>query len=516
MLKTSRHHFILFLCVMFFVNWIGQNLNLMQTSKLHHLSVSKILGVLIGFFLSFSLAHIGNTQSFDSAALQSALDSVYNDTQNNNWQAGLSAAVRWQGQKWTGVQGYANIDSNTKIQTNHHFRIYSSTKTFTAALILDLMSEGKLSLSDSLYEHVSAITNPNIDTNVTVRQLLEHATGFHNYVDDEDVLMDVVANPTKIWEPLEVMNDTDYVEEPNFPAGTQKDYSSTNYILLGLVAENALASDSVELAFKNRFFDPLGLNDSYFPPAIPVQGPMPSPHDDLSDFNLDTSDKIQTTQIPLEGVGSIAWTTGGIIATASDLSKWATKLYTGQATSDEALDTMYRSLRGAVDDGDPGYGIFRDEATGTHVVGHGGAAPGYRSITAHDTLHDISIAVCTNQGEGDLDHVSNALLNVVLAEDTTSISNKPQAPNLLSVSIPSPNPASNHMRYTLQLAQPQDDVKSVLYDMQGRLIKRTEHGRLPKGHKSLTMSTRDISPGKYFLRIETESTMKVRKVMVAE
>jgi len=457
-------------------------------------------------------------QSLDSVALKYSLDSVYLDTVNNNWQAGLSAAVRWQGDEWSGVNGYANIDSNTYINTDHHFRIYSSTKTMTASLILDLMSEGKLTLNDSLYEHVPAITNPNIDTNVTVRQLLEHASGFPDYVDDQDVLIDVVANPTKKWEPLEVMNDTDYVEEQKFPTGSQQEYSSTNYILLGLIAENALASDSVERAFQKRFFEPLNMNDSYFPPAIPVQGQMPSPHDDLSDYGLSSSSEIQTANISLEGVGSIAWTTGGVIAKASDLAKWADKLYTGQAISDEALDTMFNSLQGAVDDDDPGYGIFRDEATGKHVVGHGGAAPGYRSIMAHDTLHDISIAVCTNQGEGDLSNVSNALLNATLNPGSVEVTGIPEyeADAPVSLMNPYPNPVSDQLHYSLQLKEPQTDVTSLLFDASGRLIKRKDAGEVSEGEHSFTLAVEDIPSGQYFLRIESEDAMQVQKVIVSE
>lgn len=462
--------------------------------------------------------------TLDSLALQTTLDSIYT-APSENWVAGIVATMRHDGQLWEGATGLADIDSLTPMTTDYHFRFYSATKSFTAAAVLEQVVQGNWSLDDHLGQHLTTITNPNIDTTVTLRQLLTHQTGFPDYTNDEDVALTVILdglNGDFVYDPLEIVNDTDYVDPPLFAPGTDADYSSTNYILLGLALETLPGIDSAEQYFRTELLDPAGMNETAFYPAETITGDVPEPHDELTQYGLEAffpnyvvAGTIQEVPVPLEGVGSIAWTTGGLVGTARDLSLWAQEFYGGNIVSQAALDSVLasRTVPG-MPSNFPGYGIFNEPNIGDNVAGHGGAAPGYRSNMVYDFNNDIAIGICTNQGEGSLSRVANALLNVVLNKTTDRADATEQANWNVQLQAPYPNPARHHL--TIELAVQQPEAATIaIFDGLGRTL-HTEQlsANALRGEHRLAVDVLDYATGTYFIRLTTPTTTQVQRFVV--
>ena len=217
-------------------------------------------------FLSFSQGFSPQTTN----RLQHIIDSFQNDPANP-FVGGMTAALKVDGlASWQGSTGYAarNVDGNNNLlpggspfATSTLSRMYSVTKTFTAALTLELAHEGNFSLDDAVVKYIPFLDaiNPELNGNVTLRQLLAHESGYSSYSDELMLQIAVAFQPTHEWTPFEALS---FVHQVNTP-GAERKYSNTNYIVLGAVIEIATGKP-LQQHFRERFFSPLALNSMYF------------------------------------------------------------------------------------------------------------------------------------------------------------------------------------------------------------------------------------------------------------
>jgi D-alanyl-D-alanine carboxypeptidase len=361
------------------------------------------------------------TESRLQAVLESFVD---NPDPAKAYVGGMSAAIHVDGlAQWEGASGLAATPPfpERSFTPATLSRIYSVTKTFTAALVLELVQEGKLSLSD----HVSQFfpidqLNASLNDQVTIHQLLSHQSGYSDFVSNPQFLGAVFLNPTKLWTPAEIVGG--FVGQL-FAPGTAYKYASTNYILLGAIVEQVTGKPIAE-SYRSRFFDPLGLSSAYFPPQESPgnRGVLADPHENLSPFNPllkqyglpEFPDAyIDIAFISFEGLVSAAYAGGGIVANVADLAKWGAALFGGRATSKETWRVMLNSIAEQPDeDGDYlGYGIFRtNRISATDVfIGHNGRAPGYRSLLFYQPDKKITIALLSNYAGADPYAVAKAL-----------------------------------------------------------------------------------------------------------
>ena len=156
--------------------------------------------------------------------------------------------------------GTTQLGTTTPPRADTHFRIASNTKTMTAAVILQLAQEDKLSLGDHVSKYVPGV--PNGDT-ITIAQLLEMRSGLYNCTDAPAVSAQLDRDPTKIWTTDEVLAIA-FKQPPNDPPDTKFEYNNTNYALLGLIAEKV---DGKPLArsMQDRLFGPLGMKNTVLP-----------------------------------------------------------------------------------------------------------------------------------------------------------------------------------------------------------------------------------------------------------
>src|SRR5437667_8892242 len=199
----------------------------------------------------------------DPAALQTMVDT----TAKELLIPGAVVLLRTPQGEFTVAYGTTLLGATSPPRADTHFRIASNTKTMTAAVIVLLAQEGKLSLDDPVSKYVPGV--PNGDK-ITITELLKMRSGLYSYDDDPAFWAILDRDPTKVWSPAEVLA-LAFKHPPYFPPGTGFHYSNANYALLGLIPER-IAATPLANCFQDRLFRPLGLKDTLLP-AITANAP---------------------------------------------------------------------------------------------------------------------------------------------------------------------------------------------------------------------------------------------------
>ena len=312
---------------------------------------------------------------------------------------GITAAVQLSdGSTWKGVSGAARLPPNhIAVTADTPFLIASVTKTFVASTVLELVHDGRLSLRDTLSKWL-----PDFDRaeRITVRMLLAHTSGIADIFDNPAFNRLVLKRPDHVWTFDEILS---MVGAPHFAPGAAWEYSNTNYILLGRIVE-MVTGNSVAQEIRQRFLDPLGLNDTWFQ-GEETKGPRTTaaigyartwhgwrpwaPHDSLR---------------PSTSEATFVWSAGAMVSTARDLATWARDLYGGHVLAPDSLAQMLRF-------GSHRYGLGAERRTigGRRAWGHGGSLEGFETSMWYLPSLDASIVVMWNRWPYESDYLANQL-----------------------------------------------------------------------------------------------------------
>jgi D-alanyl-D-alanine carboxypeptidase len=318
-----------------------------------------------------------------AASLQSALDVDVNRLDLPGIQAAIQTA---DGQTWYSVSGTADRQRRIPLRRDHILRIGSTTKTFTAVLILQLVEEAKLSLDDPLARWFPDFSNAQ---QVTVRDLLTHRSGIYEILENPAVRFSLFF-PRKTWQPQELVSIATQ-ETPH--AQGEYYYSNTNYILLGLIAERVTGQDATTL-YRQQILSPLGLRNTHF---VPYE---PAPQTLISGYDRD--------MIPLPGLyeltpasvsaATAAYTSGAMVSTAEDLIKFYDGLFSGKLLTPTSLDAI-TTFYDARDPGTPqltgyGLGLFRLDIDGEEVWASLGEFIGSMTMATYSpSKHDVAAII---------------------------------------------------------------------------------------------------------------------------
>lgn len=288
---------------------------------------------------------------------------------------GASAAINLPDHKiLTIVSG--NSYDNVSITPGMLFGAGSITKNFMAALVLQLSEERKLSINDPISKYFP--DHRNIDRNISIKELLNHTSGIYNYTDSSTFFPTVLSNPTKVWTTEEIFS---YVSKPNFVHGTNWFYSNTDFVVLGCIVEK-ITGKSVSTELDKRFFKPLELKSAVLYPDEAYKGVLS--HVFAGDIDY----------FPFVGTSlfSCAWSSGGIITTPSDLTKWSKALFEGRVLRRSSLQKMLEPS-----EVNPNYGLgtMLLNIDGQVTYGHYGNIL-YNSYVNYFPDDNISIAVMEN------------------------------------------------------------------------------------------------------------------------
>jgi D-alanyl-D-alanine carboxypeptidase len=321
---------------------------------------------------------------------------------------GLSAAVLIPGEPiWLGVSGESH--GSMAVTSDMVFSAGSITKMFTAATIMHLVEELRVSLDDSLHQWLPSFDY--IDSTITIRQLLNHTNGIFNITEHPQVWNEMISNSGKIWIIEEAIHT--YIMPPYFPKGTGWAYSNTGYTLLRMIIQEVTGSQ-ISSQYRNRFFVPFGLDRSY----LYIEESLPSnvAHgwwDIDGDGNYD-----DLSQLPMTALYSAIG--GGIFCTAEDLARWAHAFFHMRSVVKQNSYTEMMNFYSPCP-GEPmarGYGLgvvqfepslFND----LEIWGHGGNAPGYAAACFYLPAYEVSIGIMDNTEYGDGMQMINDFLTVI-------------------------------------------------------------------------------------------------------
>ena len=295
---------------------------------------------------------------------------------------------------WTGAAGVADIETGTPMGPNDRFRAGSIMKPFIAAVVLQLVEEGQLSLDDTLGAllPVSITAKFSHSDGITLRMLLNHTSGIPDFLTGP-VYAEIVANPTKIWTDEEWL-DIAASQEPYFAPGQGWHYSNTNYILIGMVIEQ-VTGRTWRSEVHERVIARLSLGNT----ILPEPGDLAIPGQYSHGYSSMDGVLVDVTAVD----PSMAGAAGGsaLVTTASDLARFLDALLAGKLFQSPAtLHEMLTFVEATHESGLPyyyGLGVAKFVLEGgVAMVGHAGGTAGFHSAVYHLPAMDTTIVAMVN------------------------------------------------------------------------------------------------------------------------
>lgn len=335
-----------------------------QTSGLCNLS--KMLFVSL---LTMALSIAGFAQKID----KDKLDHFFDRLAEKNKAMG-SLAISLDGKIiYTRTIGYSQINGTEKkpATTATKYRIGSITKMFTAAMIFQLIEEGKLNLADNLDKFFPQIPNAK---EITIGQMLAHRSGIHDFTGDHDY-RSWKMNPKTENEMVAIIANS----KPEFEPGAKFSYSNSNYVLLGYILEK-ITGQSYGEALKKRITSKIGLKDTYI-----GRGKAHASKNESLSFRY-----IKDWEPETETDLSIAAGAGAILSTPTDLTKFITALFNLKLISQESLDQMKAMQNGY------GMGMESYSADGKILYGHTGGIDEFHSLAFYEPQEKLAVVYTAN------------------------------------------------------------------------------------------------------------------------
>ncbi len=333
---------------------------------------------------------------------------------------GVSVAILWNdGQSWVGASGLRTIATADPMTTDSAFALASISKTFTAAVVLQLVEEGKLALDQSV---APLLPQFRLDPRITVRMLLDHTSGLPDYFLAPGIDAALRAKPNATWTAMQAWA---YVPKKHAVPGKSWYYSNTNYLLLGELV-SAVTGHPLAQEVRTRLLDPLRLTTVYYQAVespkeagvtayalLPAAGGGYRP----------TAVAAKSVVMPFRSVVTAAGGAGSLAGTALDVARWmhawAGGLVLDPAMQAQMLADVARTVK--LHASIPyGLGIQRVTLAGYTAYGHSGRYIGIRNVVRYLPDLGVTISVLTNQSAIDPTRVATTLLKVLLPKPTPS------------------------------------------------------------------------------------------------
>lgn len=278
--------------------------------------------------------------------------------------------------------GYASIEHHVRVTPQTKFRIGSITKQFTAAAILRLQEQGKLSVDDPLSKFLPDYPR---GSEVQLRHLLTHTSGIHSYTDKPDFL-ETVSVPIKSSED----HIRSFQNDPyDFAPGERWSYSNSGYFLLGYIVEKVSGQPYADF-LRTQFFEPLGMKDT----GVYRNGAILA-HDATGYAqNGATIEKARDWDMSRAGGA------GALYSTVEDLARWNDAVFAGKVLSEASTEAAWTPVKTAstsppTEDG-YGFGWGVGRFRGLREIQHGGGLQGFVSQLSRFPDQRLTIVVLAN------------------------------------------------------------------------------------------------------------------------
>lgn len=370
---------------------------------------------LVILFIVLGILHIEAQKSVPQKA---KIDSIFANWNSSDVPGGTLGIIKEGKLIYSKGYGSANLEYNIPNSPQTVYRIASTSKQFTAACIILLSQQEKLSLNDKLTNFFPEF--PSYANKITIQHLLNHISGIRDYLslaqlaglEDEDHYTDKTV---KKW----LVNQ----EELNFKPGDEYLYSNSGYWLLGQIV-NKVSGVSMAQFADEHIFKPLGMNTTHF-------------HNDhkqivknrASGYAPNSQNGYSISMTTLDMIGD-----GGVFTTIEDLKKWDDAFYGSKVLDQDFWDKM--TLVGNLNNGEQltyACGLGIDNYKGLKTIQHGGAFVGYRAEMIRFPEHRLSVILLANRADANPTRMAYQVADLFLKDKfkkETNIKSSISNPNI--------------------------------------------------------------------------------------
>ena len=344
------------------------------------------------------------------------IEDIFKNTLNSNYlsatqKSGVSAAVFDGTRLWTGAEGIAS--SEEKMTSSTPMIIRSTSKTMLGALMISQIEKGLYELDDTIESLLSdhpdynQINIPNVNTEVTVEQLLTMTSGISDWSKPEDLTNRMKIMADQNWKPA---NNLQYITK-KFVAPGSYNYSYANSIILGIIASHVEGKHLNDI-YQEQFFKPLGITAGLLPEILTPKQTAIS-YDDLSLYMGGSGFGPLNTGLMGQFYGldpKISWAGAGIVSTPENIAQWGYELYSssGSAVSNSVRNKLIEGMtiktsEGLTSLGMHTYGYYMGkgevalpDGTLIKIYTHPGGGGGRTSWLYYSPDLDVSISLLAN------------------------------------------------------------------------------------------------------------------------
>jgi CubicO group peptidase (beta-lactamase class C family) len=281
-------------------------------------------------------------------------------------------------------RGLADVEANRAITPQTIFRLGSLTKQFTAAVVLQLVAEGRLSLDDPISRFFPDYPEPG--ARATVRQLLNHTSGIQSYTGIPGWMTE--ANTNRAYTTAEMI--AVFRDRPSpTPPGQAWAYNNSGYVMLGAIIEQVTRKPWYRV-LEERITRPLGLTTIGYGVERETLPAM------ATGYSSEGGQVRPARRIHM----SVPHAAGALVGTAGDLARWAQALYHGRVVSPALYAQMIAPTR--LPDGSSapyGFGLGQEHLRGRDSIEHSGGIFGFSTYAAYVPSEDLFVAVLANSDE---------------------------------------------------------------------------------------------------------------------
>jgi len=338
---------------------------------------------------------------------------------------GIVARVDAPGLRWERAVGKADRAAGTPLSVGNTFRIASVTKTFTAAAVLTLVDQGRVTLDAAVARYLpppypGLLRRGGYDPDlITVRMLLDHTSGLYDYATDDGYRETALADLQRHWLPVEQIGWAMDHGRPYGAPGALFHYSDTGYVLLARIVESVTGSAQAAAYRRLLRYDRLGLTATWFESLEPAPGTAGArAHQYYVDATADLDVDTYTADPSFDLYGG-----GGLVSSVADLDRFYRALLDGRVLSRAALRTMLTLVPTGNDDG-AGMGIFPRRIEGTTCWWHNGF---WGSAVLYCPQRRLAVAVTVNAFTADRTTPSALADAVALATAASKLAPGPAA-----------------------------------------------------------------------------------------
>jgi CubicO group peptidase (beta-lactamase class C family) len=309
--------------------------------------------------------------------------------------------------------GMADLEHDVPNAADTIFEAGSVSKQFTAAAVLLLARDGRLSLDDPARKYVPEL--PDYGKPLTIRHLLTHTSGLRDWGEVENIAG--WPRTTRVYTHAHVLDIVSRQKSLNFEPGTRWSYCNTGYNLAAIVVSRVSGVTFAEFC-RTRIFEPLGMTRTSWRDDFRriVKG--------RAIAYSETKDTYRQN-MPFENVHG----NGGLLTTVGDLLKWNENAVTQKVGDAEFLRQELEP--GTFNDGkahDYALGLYIRTFMNVPEVGHSGSTAGYRAYLARFPKQHVSVAVLCNVAAGEADRYAHEVAALYLGNALTPPRAVPAAP----------------------------------------------------------------------------------------